>query len=142
MGEILFRAMEPDTDGAPKVGSAANMLGARPSVDMKRPHPAHGHPKAGPGCGGPSGSVNDWTHMPASLRPKEFGGHHSLNRMYVAEPPALVAAKLDVRTTNPATNHAVIEAAHTCEFETFQQMLASTRPGWTPAAGAPQRGKP
>jgi len=132
MADSLFRAMEPDADDGPKVGEKRNMLGARPDVDMKKgPRAPDGTRVAGPGRGGPSVSVNDWSHMHVTVRPKAFGGHNSLNRMYVAPGSALEPARLALGTIDAVTKHSVIEAAEECSFEVFQVRIASMRPSWT-----------
>ena len=120
----MFRAMEPDEDGSPKVGSEANMLGVRPLIDMKNKSSL-----AGPGLGGLSVFVDDRSRMLNALLPKEFGGPHALNALFVAPESILAPANLVLSEPN-AKSHAVIEASRECSLDDFQQQLHSTRAMW------------
>lgn len=60
MVDSLFRAMQPDEDDGPKVGTDRNMLGVRPGeIDKRSLLDANGMVLAGPGRGGPSVNVNE-----------------------------------------------------------------------------------
>lgn len=137
MADLLFRAMEPDGD-RPKVGSKRNLLGARPS-ELKDAPERDGEPLAGPGRGGPSVSVNDWSEMNAGVRPKAFGGHNSLTVMYVMGREALGPADLMLGKIDRVTHHSTIEPTDECSLNAFQIRLASTRPSWSPAAPLPPK---
>ncbi len=131
MSALLYRAMEADADGLPKVGAARNMLGVRPGIDMRAaPKDAAGQPLAGPGRGGPSVNVDDWKRMPATIRPKHFGGHNSLTTMYQAKSCCLSPASLVLGEIHEVTKHAMVESAEECSIEDFQARISSTRPSW------------
>jgi len=126
-GEILYRAMFPDTDGGPQVGTRRNMLGVRPGIDVAEE-------PAGPGRGGMSVTVRMPTKMPAPIRPKEFGGLNGETVMYELQETALAPQHLALGEINPRNLHAVVEAADTCALSEFQDRLHATRPKWTRTA--------
>ena len=134
MVDSPFRAMEPDEDDGPKVGTARNMLGVRlGELDKRSPRDANGMVLAGPGRGGPSVNVNDWRKMPAPIKPKAFGGHNSLNVLFIALASRLEPARLALGEVHPTTRHACVEAADECPISEFQARIASTRPAWSQA---------
>lgn len=122
-GEILFRAMFPDDDGGPRVGSQRNMLGIRPGVDVKQE-------PAGPGRGGMSVTARNAAKMPAPIRPKAFGGLNGETVMFELDEGSLEPPGLQLGTIHPRSLHAVVEANEMCSISELQERLHSTRGDW------------
>jgi len=125
--ETLYRAMYPDADARPQVGSGRNMLGVRPGVDVE-------DVPAGPGRGGMSVTARIPTRMPAPIRPKDFGGLNGETVMFELQEEALEPPGLVLGEIHPRTFHAVVEAAETCPLEELQDRLRVTRPDWRRAS--------
>lgn len=121
--EILYRAMFPDDDGGPQVGTGRNMLGVRPGIDVEEE-------PAGPGRGGMSVTARVPTKMPAPIRPRNFGGLNGETVMFELPEEALAPRRLALGEISPRSFHAVVEAAETCPVAELQDRLGGTRSDW------------
>ena len=124
--ERLYRTMQTDADGLPRVGRGARMLGVRvkghhadvaPDVDG-RVHP---------GNGGMSVTVDDPMAMPVARRPSWLAFGASEDPLFLLGVPS-VLAPLSVRSDIGA--HALVEPGHVLNLETFEAALTATRPHW------------
>jgi hypothetical protein len=126
----FFRAMIPDTDGFPKIGRSARMLGVRVPEDIVSDEKGF----VAPGMGGMSVAPKSAWNIPNHRRPRGMGrgsAGRSDDRMYaLAEteiPPDKLKVRLDPRYPE---KHAFVEPADRIELVGYERNLAGTGKSW------------
>lgn len=77
---LLYRPMLRDDAGRPRCGDRANMLGARPVVDI----PVQENGTVATGQGGMSVTPDDPAYLPPHVRPERLGGRGKLPVFVIA----------------------------------------------------------
>lgn len=124
---VLFRTMQADADGLPRVGATFRTLGARPGRDL--PVEPSGHVR--PDTGGMSVTANDPKALPKPVRPRSLGGESrdTLFSVQSGDLPADVA----LRDDPPGGAHLLVEPVARMFFEAYQGAIHGTRPKWSKA---------
>lgn len=125
-----FRAMIPDSDGLPKTGRGARMLGVRIPGDIEADE--NGFVK--PGTGGMSVAPNSVWNIPNHRRPRgmRMGSAGKItDRIYALADAAVPAEKLAVRRDPKRPEmHAFVEPAVVSMLARYEKDLADTKINW------------
>ena len=118
----MFRAMQLEIDGLPKLGRSARELGIRIDVDL--PVDADGWVE--PGTGGMSVAVDDALNLPKHRRPRSLGGdgRDPVFSLQTRVLPDDLALRVDRRP------HALVEPARRSALQIYEAALALTRSSW------------
>lgn len=123
--ERVYRGMQEDADGSPRVGQSARRLGARREIDIEV---APGE-RVEAGLGGMSVSPGSPMNLPRHRRPPEWGGT-GLDPVWEISTDDL-GPDLDYRADPMALEtHGFIEPANGMTFADYQNTLAGTRSKW------------
>lgn len=123
--EIVFRAMQEDSNGKPRTGNSAVTLGVRIEgshadilIDSQR--------QVHPNTGGMSVTPDDYGQLPKHRLPESLGGRgrHPIFSFQVANLPSTLTLRRD------KPDHALIEPSKSCLFEEYEQNLHGTREDW------------
>ena len=126
-GELLFRGMRQDSDGAPVVGESPRKLGARNPIDIE---PDEGG-LVRPGSGGMSVSPGSAANLPRHRRPPEWGGS-GLDSVWAISSSKLGEKLVYRPDPDQAEVHGFIEPSEAMTFVEYQAALAATRSDWMP----------
>ena len=123
--EIVFRAMQEDSDGKPLVERSARALGVRisgPSIDI----PIDEKGEVIPETGGMSVTPDSLYLLPYIRKPKALGGEgrDPVFSFQVINLPSTLALRRDT------ASHALVEPSKSCLFEEYEQNLHGTREDW------------
>ncbi len=142
----LYRTMEKDQAGRPKVGRSAGTLGVRIAgayADVRPDSDGSVHP----GGGGMSVTIDDLDQMPTIRRPRWIVVHGaegaSRHPLFVL-PVALVPPTLDVRrerddeTDHARFAHGFVEPAEPMPLQRYEEAIAETRPLWSEVPDGPR----
>lgn len=127
---MMFRGMQPDADGLPRVGSDSRRLGVRVPHDMRPDAAGSVHP----GTGGMSVAPDSMWNVPNHRRPRGMlrgSTGPAADRIYAIDSPDVRSHSLDVRQTSPL--HALIEPSVQMALAAYEAALVSTRPFWRQA---------
>lgn len=123
--EIIFRAMQEDSDGKPRTGNSAITLGVRiegSHADILIDSQGQVHPKTG----GMSVTPDDYRQLPKHRLPESLGGRgrYPIFSFQVASLPSSLMLHRD------KPSHALVEPSKSCLFEEYEQNLHGTREDW------------
>ena len=125
----ILRAMRADASGKPRCGSDANMLGVRPTVDVRVD--AQGGVVGG--LRGMSVTPDDPKLLPPHVRPQRFGGK---GKLPVFELPIGDLGAMLIFRPDPArpAQHGFVEPSQPMRLDEYQAALAASQPAWKAVA--------
>jgi hypothetical protein len=121
--------MKESSDGLPKTGPSARMLGVRPAGNtLKKPDVLAVNPSdiVYPGQGGMSVAPNDPSNLPSQRRPMSLGGFGSDPVWKIDSDD--IGPDLKFRQDSPI--HGVIEPIRVMTLQEYQDTLANTKDKW------------
>lgn len=124
----VFRAMERDDDGWPKVGPSASALGVRPGIDID----VDAQNNAVPNKKGMSVSPS-WQELPVRRKPRRLGGQGSNNTYcfrFGTGPFQHSAFGPGLEFLPDRPTHGVVRPTQLVPLAEYEANLAATRAEW------------
>ena len=126
----VYRAMQPDADGLPRVGRTGRTLGTRVPTDIAPDESG----AVRPGEGGMSVNPDSMWNVPSHRRPRGMGRGSTgkaEDRIYSVDAGAVSSDDLSLRPDPvAATIHAFVEPSREMPLERYESALFATRPSW------------
>lgn len=121
----LYRPMEEDGEGHPRVGSSARRLGVRAGWDI----PVDDEDEVEPYTGGMSVTPHSPEGLPFFRRPAGYGGTGK-DPLWVIESGALGEGLIYRPDDSSPDTHGFVEPSTRMRLDEFEDLLASTRHDW------------
>jgi hypothetical protein len=122
---LLYRAMEENGEGRPRVGPTARRLGVRPGWDI----PVDDYGEVEPYSGGMSVTPDSPDRLPAFRRPPNHGGT-GLDPVWEIDSDRLGDGLVYRPDPRRPDFHGFIEPARRMRLDEYENLLALTRDDW------------